>query len=468
MNDRLLRAYHRLPGVSRSVAASVWGLYLRSWRYGPDTERLVAEAIDRETWTPDRWRSQREGDLAAVLHKAATEVPFYRNQWAERRRRGDQSSWERLENWPILDKASVRAAARAFVADSCNVARMFRDQTSGTSGTPLVLYWSRRTLRRWYALSEARWRRWYGVSMSDRWAILGGQVVAPAGQRRPPFWVWNASFKQLYLSSYHLAPDLIPFYLDAIARFDITYALGYSSALHTLAQGALRLGRTVPLRVAVTNAEPLLAHQRETIREAFRCPVRETYGMSEAVAAAGECDHGALHLWPEVGVVEVLDGDRPAASAQAGELVCTSLLNTDMPLIRYRVGDRGALAADRSCACGRTLPVLASVEGRTDDVLYTRDGRRIGRLDPVFKANLPMIEAQIVQERLDRVRVRYVPAPGYSASAGSSLADRLRDRMGDVEVVLEEVERIPRTSRGKFRAVVCELPAAERRELELR
>jgi phenylacetate-CoA ligase len=190
--------------------------------------------------------------------------------------------------------------------------------------------------------------------------------------------------------------------------------------------------------------------------------------MAEIAAAASECEHGTLHLWPEVGHVEVVDGDGPVGSGQVGDLVCTGLLNTDMPLVRYRLGDRGAVGSDQLCACGRTLPALASVQGRTDDVLYTRDGRPIGRLDPVFKTELPLVEAQIVQERLDQVRVRYVPAPGFSPASGRALVSRIQDRMGDVEVVLEEVDRVPRTAQGKFRAVINNLPADERRQLNAR
>ena len=91
-------------------------------------------------------------------------------------------------------------------------------------------------MRAWYALFEARWRGWYGVSRRDRWAILGGQLVAPVSATRPPFWVWNAALSQLYMSSYHLAPELIPAYLDELARRRITYLWGYSSALHALAK----------------------------------------------------------------------------------------------------------------------------------------------------------------------------------------------------------------------------------------
>ncbi len=421
---------------------------------------LAAEAIERERWSAGRWRQFREERLARLLHKAAIDVPFYREHWAARRRRGDHSSWEHLENWPILEKADIRRNPLALVAESSPVNRMFREHTSGTSGTPLTLYRSRATVRDWYALAEARWRQWYGVSRHDRWAILGGQLVVPSASRVPPFWVWNAGLRQLYMSSYHLAPDLITHYLDALARFGITYILGYSSSLHALALGARRLGRRdVQLTVAITNAEPLFPYQRRTIEEAFGCPVRETYGMAEIVAAASECEHGTMHLWPEAGELEVFDGNRAVPGGTAGDLIGTGVLNTDMPLVRYRIGDRGALAADsaRACPCGRTLPVLAAIDGRADDVLYTRDGRPVGRLDPVFKAELPLVEAQIVQERLDRLRVRYVPAHGFTPGAGQALVDRLRDRVGDVEVVLEEVDRVPRTAQGKFRAVVCEL-----------
>jgi len=215
----------------------------------------------------------------------------------------------------------------------------------------------------------------------------------------------------------------------------------------------------VRMAVAITNAEPLDPIARETIAAAFGCPVRETYGMSELVAAAGECDAGRLHLWPEVGVVEVLDDDgQPAPLGTPGELVCTGLFNADMPLVRYRVGDRGALDDDPApCPCGRTLPRLKFIEGRMDDVLYTADGRRIGRLDPVFKSRLPIREAQIVQEDLDRVVVRFVPAPGYTSAAGESIVDRLRDRLGNIDIRLESVESIERTANGKLRAVICKV-----------
>jgi phenylacetate-CoA ligase len=467
MSDTFLRLYHRLPGCVRTTAASLRGYYLRSWRYGPETERLVAEALEREHWSPERWNGWQKERLSYLLHRAATQVPYYREQWTARRRRGDRASWEALQNWPVLEKETLRENPAAFVADDCDVRQMFHEHTSGTTGKSLDLWWSRATVRAWYGLFEARCRRWHGVSRHDRWAILGGQLVTPAAQRRPPFWVWNTAFNQLYMSSYHLAPDLIPHYLDALRRYRITYLWGYTSSLYALAQEVRRRNDPgLEMTVAITNAEPLFAYQRAAIAEAFLCPVRETYGMAEIVATASECPDGRLHLWPEAGCVEVLEGDRPVAQGSAGDLVCTGLLNADMPLIRYRVGDGGSLPiADLPCSCGRLLPTLGSVEGRLDDLLYTADGRRIGRLDPVFKESLPIREAQIIQEALDRVRVRYIPAPGFTSEAAQSIVERLQARMGAVKVILDGVEELPREANGKFRAVICRVPAEERASL---
>lgn len=467
MSDTALRLYHRLPAPARTVAASLRGFQLRSWRYGPETERLADEALERERWNAERWRQWQEESLARILERAATQVPYYREQWDARRRLGDRASHERLENWPVLDKEQLKAHPHAFIADGRDVRRMFHDHTSGTSGKSLDLWLSRDAVRFWYALFEARCRRWYGVSRHDRWAMLGGQLVAPTQQRKPPFWVWNAALNQLYMSSYHLAPDLIAFYLRALQQHRIKYLLGYASALYELAEGALRLKQQVQMKVAIVNAEPLFDYQRCAIEEAFQCPVRETYGMAETVAAASECESGVLHLWPEAGYIEVLEEGQPVANGLAGELVATGLVNADMPLIRYRTGDRVALSRKQTpCACGRALPALAFVEGRMDDLLYTPDGRRIGRLDPVFKEQLPVSEAQIIQERLGQIRVRYVPAPNFTTSAGASIVEKVRARMGDVKVILEEVERVPRGANGKFHAVICQLPREQKESLQ--
>ena len=230
MRDSTLRLYHSLPAPARSVVASLRGLYLRSWRYGPETEGLVEAALDRDAWSEREWRNWREERLSRLLHRAATRVPYYRELWAKRRALGDGASWEYLENWPILAKEIVRENGPSLVADDCEPRRMYREQTSGTTGKPLKVWWSRQMVREWYALLEARIRRWNGVSRTDNWAILGGQQVVPATQRRPPFWVWNAPMNQLYLSANHLSPKTVASYVHALRDSGATHLIAYSAA----------------------------------------------------------------------------------------------------------------------------------------------------------------------------------------------------------------------------------------------
>lgn len=467
MNEHLGHLYHRLPATLQNLAASMRGWHLDRLRYGAETEVLVKDALARDTWPLEFWNQWRTDKLKEILTAAATSTPFYFEHWNSNRKGKENGSEVSLElhNWPVLEKEQVRKQPSAFLCSGVDRAKMHHEHTSGSTGKPLDLWSSQATQRRWYGLFEARWRRWYGVSLRDRWAILGGQLVTPVGRKHPPFWVWNVGMRQLYMSSYHLSPSTAASYWAALRHYNVRYILGYTSSLHTLAAEAVRLGlEPLSLAVVLTNAEPLYDHQRETLQRAFGCPIRETYGMSEMVAAASECEAGRMHLWPEAGVVEVLDGDQPVPAGEVGDLVCTGLLNPDMLLIRYRVGDRGALAPEGTeCACGRTLPILLRVEGRSDDVLYTVDGRSIGRLDPVFKSNLPIREAQIIQESLKSVRVLFVPSdPSVTTEMVGTLARRIRERMGPVEVEFERVESIPRGPNGKFRAVICRLSAAER------
>lgn len=459
MSDWKLQLYNSAPHLLRNVAASVRGYYLRSWRYGSETEELIEEYIEHESWSKPQWKNWGEEKLTFTLNRAATQVPYYREHWNKRRKNGDKASWEYLENWEILLKDQVRFAPTQFVADDCDIRKMYHEHTSGTTGKSLDLWWSQSTVKNWYALFEARCRQWHGVSRHDRWAILGGQLVTPVKQRYPPFWVWNAGLNQLYMSSYHLAPDLIPYYLDALKKYNTCYLLGYTSSLYMLAVEVLRSKRTdLKMKVVVTNAEPLYDYQRDVIIAAFHCPVRETYGMAEIVSAASECEQGQMHIWNEVGILEVAKDNIPVPTGESGDLVCTSLLNMDMPLIRYEVGDQGCLSQqNQTCNCGRSLPLLKSIEGRTDDILYTSDGRQIGRLDPIFKSSLPILEAQIIQESFTKVIIKFVPAPEYQPKDGQSIIERLRDRMGDIHVILESVSELPREANGKFRAVISKI-----------
>jgi phenylacetate-CoA ligase len=451
-----LNLYHQSPYPLRVLVASLHGFRLQSLRYSTATDGLIADDQERECWSTTQWESWQAERLAYILNYAAKYVPYYRQQWQARRQKGDHALPEILQNWPVLSKEILRENPKAFLADGIRLQAQIIEHTSGSTGKPLTLWMSKDSVRQWYALFEARWRKWYGLSRHDRWGILGGQMVASFSQTKPPFWVWNAGMNQLYLSSYHLAPKNIAAYLEAIQSHKLIYLLGYASSLYSLAQLALEQGLNIPaLKAVISNAEPLYAHQREVISKAFQCPVYDTYGLSENICAASECSEGNLHLWPEVGVYEILrdEEDIPVEEGETGRLICTGLLNSTMPLIRYEVGDRASIIKS-TCACGRFMPILKHIEGRMDDMILTPDGRRIGRLDPVFKADMPIREAQIIQETLDQLCVKVVPALNYTSKVGDDIVARVRDRVGNMQISIELVDSIPRSANGKLRAVI--------------
>ena len=455
----LLKAFHSLPPFARSWAASAHGYSLRTSRYSAASIRLTEEALERDYWPQEKWRTWLEERRVRILRRAALEVPFYQQHWRERRRRGDNASFEVLANWPVLKKESLRMHPEMFLATGCDRRKLHVEHTSGTTGTPLTLWRNRETNQQWYALNDARTRQWNGLSHEHKWGHIGGQPVVPFNQRRPPYWVWNSPLKQLYISCMHISPQSSPAYLAAIKDYWLEYILGYSSSIALLAQSALENGIKVPLKMVMTDSEPLLQNQRVAIEKGFGCPVRETYGMAEIACAASECSAGALHVWPEVGIIELLDEqDQPVAPGQTGRIIATKLLDMDMPLIRYDTQDLAEGDADEKlCSCGRTLPRIRKLLGRNDDVVITRDGRQIVQIDRIFDPCFDIREGQIVQEAIGKFRIRIVPGSSWTDSVGKSLCDALRNLVGDAEISIEMVPQIERTWAGKYRIIISKV-----------
>jgi phenylacetate-CoA ligase len=125
-----------------------------------------------------------------------------------------------------------------------------------------------------------------------------------------------------------------------------------------------------------------------------------------------------------------------------------------MPFIRYATGDL-AVMGEPGCPCGRTFPVIERIEGRQDDCIITPEGRRVGRLDPIFKAVNGIHEARIIQDEVDHIRVEVVPRPVITDEERAALLDELGRRVGpSMRISIVPVEQIVRTGRGKLRTVV--------------
>jgi phenylacetate-CoA ligase len=446
-------AFYKLaPQPLQSGLITLRALARKMMREGRQFERILQEIRLSERLSAAELATWHEVTLGKLLLHAARHVPFYRDLGLEAVVMTHEAT-EALAAFPFIDKAIVREQGERFLANDAR-RPLFKGSTSGTTGTPLSLWQDLAAINRENAFI---WRQleWAGLKPGERRAWLRGDLVVPADQNTPPFWRMNHAENMLMLSSYHLSEDNAPAYVSALEKFTPAVIQAYPSSISFLGRWLDAKGRDYAggmLKGIVTSSETLSPEQKSVIEKRFGCRVFDWYGQFERVAAIGTCEHGRQHIVSDYSFVELLP-----AEGGLYEIVGTGFNNFAMPLIRYRTGDYVRLeATDSQCECGRHFPLVASVQGRADDVVKLPDGRHVGRLDHIFKGVDGVLEAQIRQDRIDRIDIFVVPTAGYSTTVETRLRTNARDRLGGaVQINVQAVDSIPRTRNGKLRSVVC-------------
>jgi phenylacetate-CoA ligase len=447
--------YAHLPIAAQNLACTWAGRRRARQRFTPYFHRTL-DAWERTGRGPlEALHALQWARLRRLVERCRQHVPRYRELPAPSESRDPVESIRRaLAAIPPLEKAEYAAQPEAFVARDVPRRRLRRSKTSGTTGTALPLWYTTEALAEEYA-TVWRLRRACGVEIRDPHLSFGGQIIVPFGQQRPPFWRTNAHGRQTLFSLYHMAPANLSAYVDAIHATAARYAQGYPSSLHLVGRAMLEMGRPLPrgrLAAVFTSSESLLAFQRDTIEKAFGAPVRDRYGTSEFAVSMTACPENRLHVDMEFGIVEVEAAEETEAWVR-GPLLVTGLGNDAVAFLRYRIGDVGT-RLKRPCSCGRPGDVFSDVDGRIEDYVMTPDGRMIGRLDHVFKAQLDVAEAQILQDTREAIEVRVVPRARWSEASARSLLTEIRARLGEeIGVELRLVDAIAREPNGKFRAV---------------
>jgi phenylacetate-CoA ligase len=216
------------------------------------------------------------------------------------------------------------------------------------------------------------------------------------------------------------------------------------------------------IKVAFVTSERLYDEQRQQISKTFGCPVANGYGGRDAGFIAHECPAGGMHITAEDIIVEVLSAQgMPLPEGEAGEIVVTHLATKDFPFIRYRTGDIGVLD-NKLCSCGRGLPMLKEIQGRSTDFLVSQDGKVMHGLALIYiLRDLPWVRKfKIIQEDLDLTRVLVVADAKLEPQGVENIKTGFKARLGQgVSVVVEQVEEIPPEKSGKFRYVVSKVGA---------
>lgn len=419
--------------------------------------RRARQAIGESQWLPpEGWQALQLEEARSLALHAARRVPYYRELFG--RLGVDPLTWRSLDDLyalPELSRDDVIEAGASLLAEGGPWLR-FKGSTSGTTGRAMLGWRDRASIAVEQAFVE-RQAAWAGYRPGERRAWLRGDPVVPAHQSDGPLWRMNRAENMLMLSSYHLSPGNGAAYIEALERFDPVLLQAYPSSISYLARWLEehdRVYRGTALRGIVTSSETLSPADRQVITERFGCRVFDWYGAFERVAAIGTCEHGNYHVLEDYGCVEFEpNGDGTA------NLIGTGFGNRSMPLIRYRADDV-VVPADPGyrCPCGRSFRVVERVLGRVDDVIRTPDGRHVVMLDWIFAGLFGLMEAQVVQERLDEVRIRIVAGSEFGFADEQALLARALERLGPrVRIRIERVAQIERTRNGKFRQIVSRL-----------
>jgi phenylacetate-CoA ligase len=442
----------------------------------PATQEL---AFMRENqWLPSQHvKAIQQQRLEQLLNYAYEHVPYYKKLFDEIGLvHSGQIHLERFKELPILDKPTIRANFQALTSDEIGSLKVFKNRTGGSTGEPLVVLQDRDGVRMTGGAVLRLFYEWHGVEPGDKEIKLWGSerdLFYQSQINLSSVRQWMSGAK--VLNAFLMTSERMRQYIATINDYKPKLLRGYSNNLYELAQFAEQNGLTIhPPNLVISSAGTLYPLFRQKMEDIYGCSAFNHYGTREMHNMAMECPEGKnLHISAFTHIIEVInENSQPCPPGVEGDLVITSLVEYAMPLIRYRIGDRGTLSQN-NCSCGRGLPVLAELSGRKVNSFRTSDGRIVPgeyfiHLLGVYFHDHPIGKFQVIQEDYEVIYFKLIMrSGGYLASnIQQAIEEKTRLVMGQgCHIKFEYVDDIPPTSSGKYFYTICNIPDLPQPEL---
>ena len=421
-----------------------------------DTVAIRSAMEDSQWWPRERIEALQLERLRQLISHAEQFVPYYRDLFKKiGLTAADLQSLADLQRIPFLTKPIIRSNLEGFKSEKAQ--HLTRFNTGGSSGEPLIFFIGNERVSHDVA---AKWRatRWWNVDIGDREIVVWGSPIELTAQDKVRQ-IRDRVMRTHLIPAFEMSEAKLDEFVATIRGFRPTMLFGYPSSISLIARHAEKRGQIMNdlgIKVAFVTSERLYDHQREDITRVFGCPVANGYGGRDAGFIAHQCPQGGMHITAEDIIVEIVDSNGNAVPhGMAGEVVITHLATSEFPFIRYRTGDVAVLS-EKSCACGRGLPLLEEIQGRTTDFVIAADGTIMHGLAVVYPIrDIPGIASfKVIQETLERVTVQIVPGDKCDANVEALIVDGIKARLGkSVDVIVQRVANIPCEKSGKFRYV---------------
>ena len=441
-----------MTAYSRLLEGALIPLYYRARGRAYPLRRSFLESSQ---WWSSRQISDFQWQEASLLLDLAFEkVPYYQEKYkAAGIRREDIRSIGDFRQLPPLSREELNEN-RERLRPVGHTGKVFAHATGGSSGVPARFYVGMGSYD-WRSAATARAYAWAGAATGEKTLYLwGAPIGTPSAFKRTKTDLYRLMRRELVFSTFLQTAELWQRIYESAHGFRPTAVVGYVSSLeqfcHFLIDHNLRLNE---INGVIAAAEPVFAPTRELVARALGAPLFNTYGSREFMSIGAGCDrHEGLHVHAENLIVETEADTNQSPS----ELLITDLHNDGMLFIRYRIGDVGWFS-DAPCSCGRGLPLLKNVEGRTLELLRAPDGRIVpGELIPHLMKDIKEVrEFQAEQKRLDLIVISVVLSGSLSEHSQTLLRSELAKAFGaGVHVEILPVESIPRRQSGKRQVTI--------------
>ena len=435
---------------------------------GTRTMKCLKELEESQWWSRDKILELQNQRLRQLVRHAYDKVPYYRNIFDERALKPDDiERVEDLVKLPVLTKQLIRNNFDNIMARGFPTKELIPNSTAGSTGEPLVFYSTRDDQYNWGFAAAQRAYRWAGNELGEKCVWL--RWVRPYRSKMEKFRETSAQFFEriLFLDAREMSAEKLTLFVRKLEKFQPAFIRGYPSAIYLLARFIEREGKPrLRLKAIITTSEQLYDYQRDLFAKVFGYETYSHYTSWEVHAIATECpEHSGYHIAAENVIVEIVDDEGGLVPVGGeGRILITNLHNYAMPFIRYDMGDVG-VSSDKACPCSRGLPLLAALNGRKCDIIFTRSGKSIpGMAIPKeFLAPFGIEQFQIVQETYQRVVVKLVLGREYPAEHLDKLTREIISQYQpifgeDMDITIELVDQIPLTREGKRRVVTSNLP----------
>ncbi len=418
-------------------------------------------------WPLERIEQLQRRRLERIVRHAWHDVPYYRETMGRLGLRPeDIRTAEDLKLLPIVTKEDYAAAPERFRSERLCRGAGLEVESSGTSGRTNRFFHEPASLFLCLA-QRGRQHEVMAHFLGKTTAFRDLLAVRRHGTSRQirrfyeqNMWVPKAiDLKRAYLPITGVSlEDQVAF----INGFRPDLIRGFGSLIGSLFRRIFERGLDVWLpKLVAYGADTMPPAERELIEKEFGVPVLSAYQSVEALHIGYECElRRGFHLFTDAVDVRVVDEEgRDLPPGETGEIVISPLTNRATVLLNYRLGDMGRLSAE-ACPCGRTLPVLEALVGRTDDTLVLPCGDEVHPLVAIEGLrDVPgIVQVQLRQEALSEFVIRAVARPGTERDrAAAELKAALRRTLGTVDhVAVEWYEEIPPDAGGKTKAVVSQ------------